>query len=117
MNLWIRSQDKKRLLKCDCLKVEYQTAIIQTDLYKRHCEPIGWVIENNSILIGIYKTKERALEVLDEIQDVLMPKIKVLQSVNAENNIDDLVFRPTIQECDKVELLQYSDYVYEMPKE
>ena len=109
MDLWIRSQDKTILMKVN--RICFERNIDD--------EPTIYGYENydNYERLGIYKTKERALEVLDEIKDVLMPKIKVLQSVNAENNIDDLVFRPTIQECGKVELLQYSDYVYEMPKE
>lgn len=109
MNLWIRSQDKTILIKVN--RICFERNIDD--------EPTIYGYENydNYERLGIYKTKERALEVLNEIQEVLMPKIKVLQSVNAENNIDGLVSRPTIQECGKVELLQYSDYVYEMPKE
>lgn len=106
MNLWIRSQDKESITKIS--NIQY------TENKGQHF--IATYYDNLKIL-GQYKTKARALEVLNEIQEVLMPKIKVLQSVNAENNIDDLVFRPTIQECGKMELLQYSDYVYEMPKE
>lgn len=115
MNLWIRSQNKKALIKVNelfivkCYK-DYMITDYPVDYPNDGVTDLG-------INLGTYKTKERALEVLDEIQEVLMPKIKVLQSVNAENNIDDLVSRPTIQECGKVELLQYSDYVYEMPKE
>lgn len=106
MNLWIRSQNKEQLLKPNKLYVK----ILNEERYE--------ILSGEGFyVLGTYKTKERALEVLDEIQEVLMPKIKVLQSVNAENNIDGLVSRPTIQECGKVELLQYSDYVYEMPKE
>ncbi len=108
MDLWIRSQDKERLGKIVYLE-------LKNDDYGFYL--IGWRDKFEGTRMATYKTKERALEVLDEIQDVLMPKIKVLQSVNAENNIDDLVSRPTIQECCKVELLQYSDYVYEMPLE
>lgn len=102
MNLWIRSQDKKRLLKCDCLKVEYQTAVIQTDLYKWHSEPIGWVIENNSILIGIYQTDTRALEVLNEIQEYIENQDKVTAMLN--------------EDCEVVNE-EYAKKVYQMPKE
>ena len=38
----------------------------------------GWVIENNSILIGIYQTETRALEVLNEIQDLLLGKVQIM---------------------------------------
>ena len=116
MDLWIRSQDKKRLLKANNLWIMNNEIWLEVPFYEHH-KKIGLSVAGHNHKIATYKTKKRALEVLDEIQDVLMPKIKVLQSVNAENNIDDLVSRPTIQECGKVELLQYSDYVYQMPKE
>ena len=49
--------------------------------------------------LGEYNTKERALEVLDEIQEILCPKQpKAVIGKNVE-------FIPTL------------DYVYEMPKE
>lgn len=75
MELWIRSQDKE-----DFIKVEH------LGVYNEKIYANGY--EDNGYCIGIYKTKERALEVLDEIQKyILLP------------NTDD------------------SAYVYEMPKE
>lgn len=110
MNLWIRSQDGTTLLKANKLVIEEDSYACNSYYFiKNYTGDIG-------TKIGKYKSLPRALKVLDEIQDVLMPKINVLQSVNAENNIDDLAFRPIIQ-CGKVELLQYSDYVYEMPRD
>lgn len=53
MELWIRSQDKKRLTKATDIRIGY-------------LNKIGWIIEDCDEL-GTYKTKERALEVLDEI--------------------------------------------------
>lgn len=57
--LWIRTQNKEMLLKVKGIYYDYQqnkhyiTCITDDELY--------WV--------GIYATKERALEVLDEIQE------------------------------------------------
>lgn len=58
MNLWIRSQDKEVLTRVvdiwkDCYKNEIWA---QSSFAIKNC-------------LGIYKTKERALEVLDEIQN------------------------------------------------
>ena len=74
MDLWIRSQDKTTLEKVQALQI---------------CEnPDGTWFFNSGLILGEYKTKERALEVLDEIQKyILLP------------NIDN------------------SAYVYEMPEE
>ena len=62
MELWIRTQDRERLFKADHLFINKRNHICidnGTDTY--------WVL-------GRYKTKKRALEILDEIQN----KIKTL---------------------------------------
>ena len=61
MNLWVRSQDKRILQKVDniFLDANYEDKRIST-------------YDGDSITLGEYKTKERALEVLDEIQDELI---------------------------------------------
>lgn len=58
MELWVRSQDKRILQKIDniFLDANYEN--------KRICTFDGDINVN----LGEYKTKERALEVLDEIQ-------------------------------------------------
>lgn len=58
MELWIRSQDKEALIICRelCVSGTYGNEIIVNDI----CS------------LGKYKTKSRALEVLDEIQAYLM---------------------------------------------
>lgn len=55
MNLWIRSQDKTLLEKAEMIKV------VEDDNF------IGIVV-NNDYVFGEYKTKERAIEILDVIQ-------------------------------------------------
>lgn len=84
MELWIRSQDKMDLFKINRLKIREHTF---EDGKKEY-----FILNNNSIsdVVGVYKTKERALEVLDEIQHKL---IALCDSMN--RNL----------------------YVYEMPKE
>ena len=69
MELWIRSQDKMNLVKVRQIGVNYQDnkqiiANYTPELY----ENSGGYYE----LLGTYKTKERAIEVLDEIQDELI---------------------------------------------
>ena len=61
MDLWIRSQDKMALAKFDLLILEKipennDKYMFIADYYKN---------------MGVYETKERALEVLDEIQNAL----------------------------------------------
>lgn len=66
MNLWIRSQDKQLLIPInDILKVS-EGSLIQTStrpyMTERH-----YNIMYKNIHLGEYKSKKRALEVLDEI--------------------------------------------------
>ena len=68
MNLWVRSQDKTNLVKIRQISLNYQNnkqiiANYIPDFYPNSGEYYE--------LLGTYKTKERALEVLDEIQDLL----------------------------------------------
>ena len=60
MNLWVRSQDKECLIPIKNPICVYDNKIV----YKESASYI--------ITIGTYKTKEKALEVLDEIQSYLM---------------------------------------------
>lgn len=70
MDLWIRSQDKEELLK------------INNRIFVKEITNAGFSIENDLcvddsfISLGIYKTKERSLEVLDEIQTILYERGK-----------------------------------------
>lgn len=68
MNLWIRSQDKMNLVKIRQISLNYSNkkqiiANYTPELY----ENSGGYYE----LLGTYETKQRAIEVLDEIQDLL----------------------------------------------
>ena len=90
MELWIRSQDKMSLIKVN--KVCFERNIDD--------EPTIYGYENyeNYERLGIYKTKERALEVLDDIHNVLKG--------NVENHIN------------KFDLYRDNNViVYEMPKD
>ena len=59
MILWIRSQNKDILIKCNS---------IELDDHSTYCEI--WV-NGFDKLIGNYKSEKRALEVLDEIQKII----------------------------------------------
>lgn len=58
MELWIRSQDKEKLLVVGELEL---------DCYNANKKDY-WTVNNYGSALGTYKTKERALEVLDDIQ-------------------------------------------------
>lgn len=87
MDLWIRSQDRKKLVKSGYLTI----FLSDTNWFIYSDTTTGEPFE-----IGKYKTEERALEVLDEIQDILNPNGLKGSIINAS---------------------RINTYVYEMPKE
>lgn len=61
MNLWIRSQDREKIICCNDI------AIATDNEYKIY-KIVGYFDKNTEYEdLGFYLTKERALEVLDEI--------------------------------------------------
>lgn len=101
MNLLIRSQDRENLIQPTRLFIVFDTNIATWD-------------RNTMVNLGKYSTKERALEVLDEIQKLLKPK-GVVKTIDTSAKIDDnLVYRPQ----QNMEIIPLSNaIVYEMPKE
>lgn len=83
MELWIRSQDREFLRKINTIGIVEDRNFWSID-------------ENLTVSFGKYKTKERALEILDEIQNILY------SGLHATNNN---------------QLAGTSTFVYEMPKE
>ena len=104
MELWIRSQDKRTLVKANRI---YMTSDLNTT--DGDFDYNIWMDEDN---VGTYKTKERALEVLDEIQSLLKSKV-LLNSGKILESFEDTIYR----EPDKVEIQELNTIVYEMPKE
>lgn len=107
MELWIRSQDKTRLVK-----VNYVYMTENND----HLTIYGETIDSAPI-VGTYKTKERALEVLDEIQDILKPKyILDASSIKPDGNFyeeNGMIFQKYNANA---EIKELSTFVYQMPE-
>jgi hypothetical protein len=115
MELWIRSQDKEDLLVVHNLGLAYKGKYGFMDKIgdiDGYC--ICEFINDYHVKLGTYKTKERALEVLDEIQNILKPQ-KVLLKVGKPivETCDGTIYR----EPDEYDIKEPSTYVYEMPKE
>lgn len=70
MNLWIRSQDKRILQKVDNIFLDANYGNKRISTY-----------DGDNIELGTYKTKERALEVLDEIQTELSTYVGTLAQI------------------------------------
>lgn len=67
MDLWIRSQNRLKLVE---VKEIYVIDIFKTTQhYPETIRSYEYTnVESNNIMLGKYETKERAIEVLDEIQ-------------------------------------------------
>ena len=87
MNLWIRSQDKKEFRPNPKFGI---------DMVENDCYIVDRYSFDDGIILGKYSTKERALEVLDEIQSLLIERVNFCEFI-----IDN----------------KFTSRVYEMPKE
>jgi hypothetical protein len=97
MELWIRSQDKKILQQVKNLYVATYSEERGFGIYDLRYDDLE-DIDDCDVPLGFYKSKERALEVLDEIQRHIAYNDIEISSGNACN-------------------ISYDEYVYEMPKE
>lgn len=90
MNLWVRSQDKEVLTRV-------------VDIWKDADKNEIWSQSSFAIknCLGIYKTKERAIEVLDEIQNFMRNSVYVKKTNRLGEEID-LIPKPIL--------------IYNMPK-
>lgn len=106
MNLWVRSQDKENLILIKNPICVYDNKII----YKESASYI--------ITIAEYKTKERALEVLDEIQNILNPKY-ILDTSSIKPDGDSWVENGIIMQKynANAKIEELSTFVYQMPAE
>ena len=99
MDLWVRSQNKYRLLKVESLQI----------IYNQEDNELPYYINSSYELLGSYKTKERALEILDEIQQMVKN-----ETIETEiKYINNQVYETKI--IGKPDILK-NIVVYQMPK-
>lgn len=106
MELWIRSQDKRILQKVDNIFLDANYGNKRISTY-----------DGNNTELGTYKTKERAIEILDEIQNILKPKyILYTSSIKPDRDFyeeNGVIF----QNYDaNAKIQELSTFVYQMPE-
>ena len=90
MELWIRSQDREDLVKVNALWIMDNQIWMEVPFYDNH-KKLGLTVTSNNHRLGVYKNKERALEVLDEIQDRLISSTSIEKSrLCLKNGYDEL---------------------------
>jgi len=93
MDLWIRSQDKTELVKVNNLaNIDYRIVFINNG--------------NGRATLGTYATKERAIEVLDEIENFIYTEVNIVNSLYEEADIEI-----------KSKILCNMAKIFEMPEE
>lgn len=109
----MRSQDKMNLVKIRQISLNYQNnkQIIANYIPELY-ENSGEYYE----ILGTYKTKERAIEVLDEIQNILKPKyILDSSSIRPDNSwVENGIIMQKYNANARIEEIPI--YVYEMPE-
>lgn len=114
MELWIRSQDREKLLKCNDIAISNNMINeIETIKFKGY-KIVGYFDKNTEYEdLGTYETKERALEVLDEIHKCIVDK----EVLDGNNNILTLANKNSLNEVKQILDRSEKIAVYEMPKE
>lgn len=117
MELWVRSQDRKVLKEINNIEIDYLD--FKKYSYTKDIESKGeYSIRGNGETLGQYKTKERAIKVLDEIQNILKPKY-ILDSSSIKPNGDSWVENGIVMQNynANARIEELSTYVYEMPED
>ena len=114
MDLWIRSQDKEMLCKAECVEI-------------MHDDPVYAKIYLNGkfpdLLVGCYE-KQRALEVLGEIQKLLIGDVLISKNFNTPNDEclksvginNAAVYYSLTDDSQQVEFLHRDCVIYKMPE-
>lgn len=109
MELWIRSQDKRYLLKTQSLCIEDIESEERIVIYSN--------ISDEDFELGSYATIERALEVLDEIEKLIKP-ITIFENCEVDKSTIEKIKETgycVVNNDARVE--QFSQVFYQMPKE
>ena len=119
MNLWLRSQDKEKLLKCNDIAISNNVINERESIKFKGYKIVGYFDKNTEYeILGTYETKERAIEVLDEIQNILKPTIITTgYECELKENIKDITSFNLDMIPTKTEIQELSTVVYQMPED
>lgn len=95
MGIWIRSQDKRRLIKCTRFGV--------SNWFNGICDVVGYSC-NDACKLGEYKGEEKAIKVIDMIQEHI---------ANNERTFGNVAYH---QEWEG-EIVTCSNSVFQMPRD
>ena len=106
--MWIRSQDRKKLVKVT--SVQFYKASNGMFLFEGLNECCVGYQDDDYFNLGMYKTEERALEVLDEIQNRIV-SLEIVRNTDYFNKLASISSENDFtKDSEKV-------CIYQMPKE
>ena len=106
MELWIRSQDKMNLVKVNQININYQN---NNQIIANYIPDFVGTQGEYYEYLGTYKSKERAIEVLDEIEE----RIMLINTINLAKDRDSLIAYKNALTEEKIKGLGYP---YQMPE-
>jgi len=87
--MWVRTQDKETLIDCKYFALKQPTSTpMSITLY----EIYGGMTPNDIDFLATYATKQRTLEVLDEIEKAIIGKI-FIPTFAIEHNYENTAFQ------------------------
>lgn len=108
MELWIRSQDKEKIVKCNDLAIKTESEDGKTI---KGYSIVGYFDKETEYEeLGLYSSKNQALNILDEIQAVLNKPRMMVQQVFVKNE-----FTGKYNWEEQVRPIYQTSIVYEMP--
>lgn len=93
--MWIRSQNKQVITKLKNIRLK--------EIKENEYRILERINQEEDLILGIYSTKEKALKVLDEIQECLLKYTKGIK------------FSPDIMR--KINFIFAEPFVYQMPRD
>ncbi len=123
MEVWVRSQDRERFsLTKDVRFGIYKKCALDKEMHtmKEFMESgEAYCVECNLEVFGEYPTKERCLEIIDEIQKLFSRGLTVMNVEATKEVLDKINGLPYVipSQNQYVEYHEQSVVVYEMPKE
>ena len=112
MKLWIRSQDKRELKEVEALWLSHDTIHNHNNFNMYEEAKTIYTIIADEQCVGRYETQQRALEVLDEIQNALVGKVIVEPKQSKTKKEDGILEAQPVN----IKPLNQNCVVYQMPE-
>lgn len=127
MDLWIRTQDKEMLTKIEDVSFikDSQTGTYIILATGRNIPTWHHLHYGGTTILGVYKSKEKALQVLDDIQNLLIQSNKIFIKTHAHET-DFKNLKAYLKDCDVIivnrcdtiiDSVNLNTIVYQMPED